>query len=229
MASVTIIVPVKDEEVGLRFLLEDYQRSSFADEHDADFIFVVDGRTSDSSVTIANQFSQTVIDQSSSHGKGAAIKQAVQSWISDPSPYVIFMDADGSYGFDSVSSLIGELQNGADVVSGSRFLKSSGRPEGMSLLHNFGNKALSIISSLRNRRKITDLCTGLWGFKSEALQKIEIRSDGFDLEAELAGRIRRIGLKHREVPVDWSQRKGGISKLRSLTDGTIILIRILFT
>ena len=32
-----------------------------------------------------------------------------------------------------------------------------------------------------------------------------------------------------EVEVEWSQRKGGVSKLRSLTDGFIIFLRILRT
>jgi dolichol-phosphate mannosyltransferase len=99
----------------------------------------------------------------------------------------------------------------------------------MSRLHNFGNRALSKISSIRNSRRISDLCTGLWGFNSEALMAMEIKSKGFDLEAELAGLARRKGLAHVEVQVDWTQRKGGTSKLRSLTDGFIILLRIIRT
>ena len=42
---------------------------------------------------------------------------------------------------------------------------------------------------------------------------MEIKSKGFDLEAELAGLARRKGFDHVEVQVDWSQRKGGTSKL----------------
>ena len=45
----------------------------------------------------------------------------------------------------------------------------------------------------------------------------------------MAGLVRRKGLNHIEVKVDWSQRKGGTSKLRSLTDGFIILLRIIRT
>ena len=99
----------------------------------------------------------------------------------------------------------------------------------MSRLHNFGNRLLSAISSVRNRRRISDLCTGLWGFTSKSLMKMNVKSSGFDLEAELAGIARRQGLEHIEVQVDWSQRKGGTSKLRSLTDGFIILLRIIRT
>ena len=99
----------------------------------------------------------------------------------------------------------------------------------MSRLHYFGNIALSQISSVRNRRKISDLCTGLWGFNYNALNSLNIMSKGFDLEAEIAGLIRRNRLNHEEISVSWSQRKGGSSKLNSIRDGTIILLRILRT
>ncbi len=229
MDSATIIIPVKDEEVGLDYLYRDFGESKIADFIDVEFIFIVDHRTSDSSREVARKLSDNVIDQAETTGKGAAIKQAVEKWKSEPTKYAIFLDADGSYSFSSVMDVISHLRDGADVVSGSRFLHGSGSPEGMSRLHGFGNRFLSKLSSIRNRKKISDLCTGLWGFKLEALNKIEISSTGFDLEAELFGQCRRKGLSHVESPVEWSQRKGGVSKLRSMRDGFIILMRIIRT
>jgi|TARA_B100000959_G_C14975901_1_gene621517 dolichol-phosphate mannosyltransferase len=229
VSDLAIIIPVKDEEDGLRFLHDDFRKSSLGKEYDILFIFVIDERTNDESKKIASFFSEEIIDQSKTTGKGAAIKQAVRSWANNPTRLVVFLDADGSYSFDSVRKLVNALENGADVASGSRFLSSGRRPSGMTRLHNFGNRGLSLFSSFRNRRRITDLCTGLWGFKRESLEMMRIKSNGFDLEAELAGLSRKNRLKHIEVPVDWSQRKGGTSKLRSLRDGLIIFIRILIT
>ena len=229
MGEVTIIIPVKDEEVGLEFLLDDYRSSSLKDIHDVTFIFVIDKRTSDSSKKIASEFSETIIDQEETTGKGSAVRQAIDVWRKNPTQMIVFLDADGSYSFDSVIKILDSLEEGADLVSGSRFLSGQGRPEGMSRLHNFGNRVLSAISSVRNRRRISDLCTGLWGFNSQSLMKMDVKSRGFDLEAELAGIARRQGLDHIEVQVDWSQRKGGTSKLRSLTDGFIIFLRIIRT
>ncbi len=229
MEPVTVIVPVKDEEVGLRFLLEDYGQSTLKDLYDIRFMFVIDVRTSDSSRQIASQFSNNIIDQEKTTGKGSAMTQAIEKWKLDPTPKVVFLDADGSYTFESVIRILQALESGADMVSGSRFLSVGVRPKGMSRLHNFGNRALSKISSIRNSRRISDLCTGLWGFNAEALKRMKIKSKGFDIEAEMAGLARRQGLDHVEVQVDWSQRKGGTSKLRSLTDGFIILLRIIRT
>ena len=229
MRVATIIVPVKDEEAGLSYLLNDFRESSIGEEYIIKFIFVIDIRTSDSSKKIASEFSEMIIDQSETIGKGSAIKQAVEKWRDTPTELVIFLDADGSYSFKSVQKILMSLDSGSDVVSGSRFLSNAYRPEGMSRLHAFGNRFLSKVSSVRNMRKISDLCTGLWGFREEALKRIKLNSKGFDLEAEIAGLVRKENLSHKEISVDWSQRKGGISKLRSFTDGFIILMRILRT
>ena len=229
MKSIAIIIPVKDEEVGLQYLLDNYKNSNYFDSETISFIFVIDARTSDLSRNIAKNFSDIIIDQDDTHGKGAAVRQALDFWKNNKSDYVLFMDADGSYSFDDVSKIIDCLNDNVDVVSGSRFLSKKGIPTGMGKLHNFGNRVLSRLSSIRNRRKISDLCTGLWGFKSESIEKLYLQSNGFDLEAEIAGKSRRANLLHKEVAVNWSARKGGASKLKSFRDGTIILLRIIRT
>ena len=100
--SVTIIIPVKDEEIGLQYLLDDYKSSILANNDEISFIFVIDGRTSDHSRQIASEFSEIIIDQKETHGKGAAVRQAVSLWKESKTSFVIFMDADGSYSFESV-------------------------------------------------------------------------------------------------------------------------------
>ena len=229
MDKVTIVIPVKDEEVGLQFLIEDFERSKISQTYAIKFIFVIDERTSDDSKKIASKLSDIIIDQSGSTGKADAVRKAMGRLKSGNQDFVVFLDADGSYSFNDVKAILSELEKGVDVSSGSRFLGNDGKPEGMSRLHTFGNHFLSKVSSLRNRRKITDLCTGLWGFSNESIEKLDIKSSGFDLEAEIAGLVRKNHLSHSEVPVSWSQRKGGESKLRSLKDGFVILMRILRT
>ncbi len=226
--KVTIIVPVKDEEVGLKFLVEDFQSSGIADLYEVEFIFVIDERTSDNSREIARIFSNEIIDQKDTHGKGAAIKQALEHWMKKPISTVVMLDADGSYSFKGVIDVLKALDGNQEVVSGSRFLENR-QLDGMSNIHIFGNRFLSRVSSIRNGRKITDVCTGLWCFEPAALKKIKITSNGFDLEAQLSGQVRKSGLSHLEVPIEWSQRKGGVSKLRSIRDGFLILFRILIT
>ena len=88
--------------------------------------------------------------------------------------------------------------------------------------HHFGNHALSLISSLRNRKKIYDLCTGLWGLRrmhSNNFANLRwFRFGGRD-----HGRIRINGLSHIQIPIKWRPRIGGEAKIRSFVDGFKIL------
>ena len=67
--TVTIIVPVKDEEEGLSYLLDDFEKSDLKNNFDIQFIFVIDVRTSDSSKTVASIMSENIIDQSETTGR----------------------------------------------------------------------------------------------------------------------------------------------------------------
>lgn len=229
MKSVCIIIPVKDEEKGLQFLYDDFTNSNIKNLFDISFIFVIDERTSDSSKEVASLFSTKIIDQKETQGKGSAVREAVDMWKNNQTDFIIFLDADGSYSFNDVFTILKSLSEVNEVVSGSRFLNINSHPMGMSKLHIFGNKVLSRVSSIKNKNNITDLCTGLWGFNRFALNKLSLNAKGFDLEAELAGKSRKEGLNHIEVQVNWSARKGGFSKIRSFRDGFIILLRILRT
>ena len=73
MEGVTIIIPVKDEESGLEYLVEDFEQSEIGNDYEIKFIFVIDERTSDNSREIAGKLSDRIIDQRGSHGKGDAI------------------------------------------------------------------------------------------------------------------------------------------------------------
>ena len=229
MASVTVIMPVKDEEEGLRLLVDEFQRSSLADRKDLCFIIVVDGRSSDMSREVSKMLADSIIDQSERHGKGDAIKAAISKWSENPTELLVMMDADGSYQWADVENVIEALESGAEAVTGVRLRGIFTRVEGMTFLHHMGNHALAMSASLRNRRKIHDLCSGLWGFSKEAITRISPTAQGFDLEAELHGRVRSERIPLVQIPIEWRCRVGGTSKLRSFVDGFRIFIRILRT
>jgi glycosyltransferase involved in cell wall biosynthesis len=229
MEKVTIIIPVKNEEGGLKILHEDFLKSPIKHRYDIDFIFVIHADTDDLSKTVATSFGGRIIEQTETSGKGAAIKQATQLWKRNPTSKVVFLDADASYSFLSVMKILETLDDETDVVSGSRFMANKENLDGMSKMNFIGNVILSSISSFKNGKKITDLCTGLWGFRGSAMNKINLKSKGFDIESEIFGLCRKNRLRHCEIGVEWKQRATGVSKLRSIRDGFLILTRILRT
>ena len=229
MARVTIIIPVKDEEDGLRLLAREFRQSHLSKSGEASLIIVVDCRSSDKSREVSEQLADFVIDQSESLGKGDAIKAAISKWSKQPTEFLVMMDGDGSYKWSDVEKVVKELEAGAEAVTGTRLRGIFVKVEGMSLLHHVGNHMLALAASIRNRKKIHDLCSGLWGFNENAITRISPTAKGFDLEAELHGRVRYEGINLTQIPIDWRCRVGGISKLRSFVDGLRIFVRIIRT
>lgn len=229
MTTISLALPVKDEEAGLGVLMNEFKESKLSGYEALRFIFVIDDRTNDRSREVSKKFGGVVIDQSKPHGKGLAIRLAISHWSENPTDFFVMMDADGSYRWDDVYKVIKELESGAEAVVGVRLRGIFSRLEGMSLLHHLGNHALAYIASLRNRKKIHDLCSGLWGFNIKSMEKITPSSTGFELEAELHGVTRNQKIEVTQIPIDWRVRVGGESKLNSFADGFKILKKTIFS
>ena len=71
-----------------------------------------------------------------------------------------------------------------------------------------------------------DLLSGMYGGCRDRLLELDLRADGFDIEAELIVKAHARGLTCALVPIDYVERVGE-KKLRAFRDGTKILYRIL--
>lgn len=207
---VTIVVPAKDEAGAIGDTLRSLPLATL---HTAGFeteVIVLDGHSRDDTCAIARSWGAEVRPDLG-RGKGSAVRGARTAFRGD---YVIMLDADGTYAPDAIPRVVDLLAHGfADVVMGDRL------PQGgsMSGLHRAGNRMLSMGATLLYGRRVRDLCTGLWGFRSDALQRLPLRSTGFELESELFALSARLGLRIRHTDVDYLPRTG-TSKLTT-SDG----------
>ena len=229
MVTASLIMPARDEEEGLTLLGQEFAKTTLSKRSDFTFMIVVDARSTDRTMEISQNLADIVIVQREKWGKGEAVKSGIRKWSEDPSDILVLMDADGSYLWDDVERVISSLESGAQVVTGTRLRGFFSRVEGMSILHHFGNHALAFLASLRNRRQIRDLCSGLWGFRAEAIMEISPSAEGFDLEAEIHGKMRVLKIPLVQIPIHWRRRIGGEAKIRSFVDGLRILYRIMRT
>ena len=98
MRKVAIVIPVKDEEDGLQYLIKNLEVSGIRKEYEISFLFVIDERTSDDSREFAARISEQIIDQRGSHGKGDAIKKAITSLKNSKLDFLKFQNT-GHYFF----------------------------------------------------------------------------------------------------------------------------------
>ncbi len=128
---------------------------------------------------------------------------------------VIFeMDADFSHDPNDIPRLISALAH-ADVAIGSRRVPG-GKIAGWGARRRFTSWAATIFSRTLLRLRTRDVTAGFRAFHQSALASIDlsgIRSSGYAFQEELLYRVERAGLKIAEVPVIFTDRKKGRSKL----------------
>ncbi len=205
--KVTVVIPCLNEEEGIGEVLA--RIPAFVDE-----VIVVDNDSTDGTAEIARGMGARVI-QERVRGYGRAYKTGLMHAQGD---VIVTLDGDHSYPVDSLSYLIEALLN-SDVgfVSASRFPVQNSKA--MSLTSFVGNIGLSLIMSVLFLRWVRDSQSGMWIFFKEALEQMELESDGMAFSEEIkieAITNQQIGFK--EIPINFSNRRGE-KKLRPWKDG----------
>jgi len=73
----------------------------------------------------------------------------------------------------------------------------------------------------------TDLCYGFCAFRRDALQRLGLKTDGFEIETEIVVRSVKAGLRIGEVPTWEAERRSGESNLNAWRDGRRVLKTLL--
>ncbi len=198
---VTLVLPAKDEAGAIAATLRSLPRATLHATGYRTEVVVLDGQSKDGTEAIARACGATVV-RDRGKGKGCALREARAAFQGD---FLVMLDADGTYAPDAIPRVIALLARGdADVVMGDRRVLAGS----MTRLHRVGNSLLSLGASVLYGRRVPDLCTGLWGFRMDALRRLPLRSDGFELESELFALSARLGLRIRHAPVDYLPRTG---------------------
>ncbi len=212
--EVIVLVPALDEERGIGLVLDNIPIKALQDMGCEVSILVVDGLSGDSTREIAERKGAHVFVQSG-EGKGNGVRQAFRLIMRHQSQFlgfehqqcVIMLDADGTYPPDAIPRIVEALRAGNDVVMGSR-LRGRIEDGAMSNLNKMGNRILSRIAQTLFGVRVTDVCTGMWGFSQDFLEECELQSKGFELEAEMFANAALLGANIAEVPIEYHLRLG---------------------
>ncbi|MDO4686817.1 MAG: polyprenol monophosphomannose synthase [Corynebacterium sp.] len=130
------------------------------------------------------------------------------------------MDADGSHAPEQLHLLLNEIDKGADLVIGSRYVpggKVVNWPKKRWILSKGGN----IYISLALGAGLSDMTAGYRAYRRELLESLnldELSSVGYIFQVDLAWKAVREGFNVREVPITFTEREIGESKL----DGSFV-------
>jgi glycosyltransferase involved in cell wall biosynthesis len=217
--STQVIIAALNEEEGIGLTI-----AELMDTLEDPRVLVVDGRSTDRTVEVAENFGAHVVFQDGL-GKGDAIAKAIE-YLDSNVDYVVITDADHTYPAEYVPEMIKILQKNPKVgmVCGNR-LTGNVDPKALHDVFHFGNRLIALTHSLLNGTPLKDPLTGLRVVRAGILRRWKVKSKGFDVEVELNHHVEREGFGIVEVPINYRERLG--EKKLGVRHGVQIFIRIL--
>jgi dolichol-phosphate mannosyltransferase len=213
---VLVVLPTYNEALNVGAMLRSL-RSVVPDAH----ILVVDDEspdhTYDAAKAVAEELGQiSILQRPSKSGLGSAYRAGF-SWGTEEG-YDTFVEIDCDFSHDptALPTLLAASVT-HDVVIGSRYVPGGRIPQwklSRRVLSRAGNQYAQIMLGLR----VCDSTAGYRVYTSAALAKIDyrsVRADGYGFQIEMTYRARRGGASIVEVPIFFSDREHGDSKMSS--------------
>jgi glycosyltransferase involved in cell wall biosynthesis len=211
---VSIVIPAKNEELGLKILLPELSQQY----PEAEIIVVNDGST-DNTEQVCSDAGIDVITHPYSKGNGAAVKTGARVSTGD---VIVFMDGDGQHSAADVGRLLAEVDKGYDLVVGAR----SGRGAQASVARWSANAVYNGFASWMVNRKIDDLTSGFRCVnRRKFLSFLYLLPNGFSYPTTSTMAFFRAGYSVGFVPITVSKRLGK-SHISMLKDGVRFLLII---
>ncbi len=187
-------LPVYNEVGYVREILEEVRKY-------ADNILVVDDGSSDgTSEKLAEESGINVVTHSENRGYGAALKSAFQYAIDNDYETIITLDCDGQHQPKRLPRFVKACE-GADIVSGSRYLKQyegdSEPPSQRMFINRKITKSLNELLGLN----LTDAFCGFKAYRVEALKQLDITDLGYAMPLQLWVQAAMQSMRVIEVPV----------------------------
>lgn len=184
-------------------------------------ILIVDDESPDGTGQIADQFVKASLDRVhvlhrlGPRGLGRAYIDGFRWAMNHGADRLIQMDADFSHAPSCIPSLL-DTSRDCDVIVGSRYTQGGALDPQWGL----GRTWLSAWANLDARSilglQVLDATAGFKCWTREAVERINldrVRSDGYVFQVEMAYLTERIGLRVREVPIYFEDRRIGQSKI----------------
>jgi glycosyltransferase involved in cell wall biosynthesis len=219
--KLSVVIPALNEEKAIEAVIKQIPVEILDGMGCKTEIIVVDNNSTDRTAEIAREHGVTVIFQPI-RGYGNAYKAGFNNATGD---IIITGDADMTYPFDAIPDLIRKLhEDEIDFLNTDRL--SNLNPEAMTYSHIFGNWLLSLTTKILFRWPFRDSQSGMWVFKREIWQYLDVQSDGMPFSQELKIEAYTKGFKCAEVPIEYRVRTGDV-KLSTISDGIGNMMQLL--
>lgn len=214
--KITLFIPTLNEIDGMKAIMP-HVKKEWVDE-----ILVLDGGSTDGTVEYAKSKGYRVVMQKAK-GITNASREGIRASKGD---YIIAFSPDGNSLPKAIPELVKKINEGYDMVIGSRYLKDA-KSDDDDLVTAFGNWMFTKIINLCFGGKYTDTLVMFRAFRKDIVKELHINVPRAGLEPILSIRCAKEKLKVTEIPASEPKRIGGKRKMIPLLNGWDIL-RLIF-
>lgn len=184
-------------------------------------VLVVDDGSPDGTGHLADELSLAdpdrvhVMHRTAKDGLGAAYLAGFAWGLNRQYSVLVEMDADGSHAPEQLYLLLDAVDNGADVAIGSRYVEG-GQVRNWPWRRLVLSKTANTYSRILLGVKINDITAGYRAYRREVLEKIDLSavdSKGYCFQIDLTWRAINHGFTVVEVPITFTERELGVSKM----------------
>jgi dolichyl-phosphate beta-glucosyltransferase len=207
--SISVVVPAYNEAEHIKNTLVSIHDFLSKGQDDFEIITVDDGSIDETAKTVeelSKELGNIKLIKNEHRGKGYSVKTGVLAASKD---IVLFSDADLSTPIEELEGFIKYLDEGYDVVIGSRALKESNLIKKQGFLRRTMGKVFNLFIRMFLFGGINDTQCGFKAFKGSVAKELFSlqRLDGFCFDAEILYIARRKGYSIKEAGVRWINRE----------------------
>ena len=212
----TVCLPTYNERENLEAMIRALGRVL----RPGDRVLVIDDDSPDGTGELADRLAAeeprvAVLHRPAKEGLGPAYLAGFRRALDDGAELVLEMDCDFSHDPNAVPRLIAAAEEGADLVLGSRYVPGGSIPN-WGAIRRAISAAGNVYARIFLQDRVRDLTGGFKCFRRHVLETIDldaIHSKGYAFQIETTYRAQRAGFRVVEVPISFTDREEGHSKM----------------
>jgi dolichol-phosphate mannosyltransferase len=226
MPRTLIVMPTYDEALNIDEVLRRVRTAAPTVD-----VLVVDDNSPDGTAAVARRVADElgqidVLVRERKDGLGNAYRHGFRVGFDRGYEVLMQMDADLSHDPEDVPRLLEQLDRGAELTIGSRYVPGGSVPHWAwhrRALSRYGNRYACVVLGMA----IRDATAGFRAYHADTLKAIDVfstRAKGYGFQVETAYRVSRLGCALEEVPVVFRDRVRGASKMSLSVMGEEMLL-----
>lgn len=227
--KLSVVIPAYNEAERIQETLLDVNRYLSRQDYEYEIIVVVNGskdKTFEVVSDLEKRIKNVIAVNLTEGGKGNAVKRGILDYAQGD--VIMFMDADDATPISEIHKFLPFLQNGYDVVIGSRYLDPKLVKVAQPLYRIVLSRMANIVIQVLAVPGIKDTQLGFKAFNRAAAKSIfrvvSINRWGFDMEVLTIAQCLKYKIK--EVGVEWTEHGGGHVPLKAYLESFNDLLKI---